>query len=104
MTLNATVSSRRPAAVFHTGIGCGVEAMSRVFLGQALTPETGSPAPDGWELDMPDQFTAAERIAKKRGVTREDADRSGWRRRPRRTRRGRTTGSPGRSSPSRRPS
>ncbi|MEU9870059.1 steroid 3-ketoacyl-CoA thiolase [Actinomadura sp. NPDC048021] len=58
----------------HTGIGCGVEAMSRVFLGQALTPETGSPAPDGWELDMPDQFTAAERIAKKRGITREDAD------------------------------
>ncbi|WP_149262526.1 steroid 3-ketoacyl-CoA thiolase [Actinomadura sp. K4S16] len=58
----------------HTGIGCGVEAMSRVFLGQALTPETGSPAPDGWELDMPDQFTAAERIAKLRGITREDAD------------------------------
>ncbi|MES9603589.1 steroid 3-ketoacyl-CoA thiolase [Actinomadura sp. NPDC000929] len=58
----------------HTGIGCGVEAMSRVFLGQALTPETGSPAPDGWDLDMPDQFTAAERIAKKRGITREDAD------------------------------
>ncbi|MEV4001327.1 steroid 3-ketoacyl-CoA thiolase [Actinomadura sp. NPDC049753] len=58
----------------HTGIGCGVEAMSRVFLGQALTPETGSPAPDGWELDMPDQFTAAERIARKRGITREDAD------------------------------
>ncbi|MGC4952112.1 steroid 3-ketoacyl-CoA thiolase [Actinomadura citrea] len=58
----------------HTGIGCGVEAMSRVFLGGALTPETGGPAPDGWELDMPDQFTAAERIAKKRGITREDAD------------------------------
>ncbi|MGW2314426.1 steroid 3-ketoacyl-CoA thiolase [Actinomadura luteofluorescens] len=58
----------------HTGIGCGVEAMSRVFLGQALTPETGSPAPDGWEPDMPDQFTAAERIAKKRGITRADAD------------------------------
>ncbi|MGI5207396.1 steroid 3-ketoacyl-CoA thiolase [Spirillospora sp. CA-108201] len=58
----------------HTGIGCGVEAMSRVFLGQALTPETGSPAPDGWEMDMPDQFTAAERIASKRGITRADAD------------------------------
>ncbi|MFD0537194.1 steroid 3-ketoacyl-CoA thiolase [Actinomadura luteofluorescens] len=58
----------------HTGIGCGVEAMSRVFLGQALTPETGSPAPDGWEPDMPDQFTAAERIAKMRGITRADAD------------------------------
>ncbi|MEU8799324.1 steroid 3-ketoacyl-CoA thiolase [Spirillospora sp. NPDC048819] len=62
------------SGTIHTGIGCGVEAMSRVFLGQAITPETGSPAPDGWELDMPDQFTAAERIAKKRGITREDAD------------------------------
>ncbi|MGW5412741.1 steroid 3-ketoacyl-CoA thiolase [Actinomadura geliboluensis] len=62
------------AGTIHTGIGCGVEAMSRVFLGQALTPETGSPAPEGWEIDYPDQFTAAERIAKKRGVTREAAD------------------------------
>ncbi len=56
------------------GIGCGVESMSRVFLGQALTPETGSPCPDGWSLDMPDQFTAAERIARNRGITRADAD------------------------------
>ncbi|WP_030175390.1 steroid 3-ketoacyl-CoA thiolase [Spirillospora albida] len=62
------------SGAIHTGIGCGVEAMSRVFLGQALTPETGSPAPDGWELDMPDQFTAAERIARKRGITRADVD------------------------------
>ncbi len=62
------------SGAIDTGIGCGVEAMSRVFLGQALAPGTGSPAPDGWELDMPDQFTAAERIARKRGITREDAD------------------------------
>ncbi|MFV2171554.1 steroid 3-ketoacyl-CoA thiolase [Actinomadura sp. LOL_016] len=62
------------AGTIHTGIGCGVEAMSRVFLGQALTPETGSPMPDGWDFDYPDQFTAAERIAKNRGITRADAD------------------------------
>ncbi len=62
------------SGAIDTGIGCGVEAMSRVFLGQALAPGTGSPAPDGWDLDMPDQFTAAERIARKRGITREDAD------------------------------
>ncbi|MEU8343994.1 acetyl-CoA C-acetyltransferase [Actinomadura meyerae] len=62
------------AGTIHTGIGCGVEAMSRVFLGQALTPETGSPAPEGWDIDYPDQFTAAERIARRRGITREDAD------------------------------
>ncbi|CNE57245.1 acetyl-CoA acetyltransferase [Mycobacterium tuberculosis] len=62
------------SGAIDTGIGCGVEAMSRVFLGQALTPGTGSPAPEGWDIDYPDQFTAAERIAKKRGITREDAD------------------------------
>ncbi|WP_404816052.1 steroid 3-ketoacyl-CoA thiolase [Streptomyces thermolineatus] len=56
------------------GIGCGVESMSRVFLGKALTPETGSPQPPGWSVDMADQFTSAERIAKNRGITRADVD------------------------------
>ena len=62
------------SGAIDTGIGCGVEAMSRVFLGQAITPETGSPRPDDWTIDMPDQFAAAERIAHKRGITRADAD------------------------------
>ncbi|WP_213575117.1 steroid 3-ketoacyl-CoA thiolase [Rhodococcus sp. USK13] len=56
------------------GIGCGVEAMSRVFLGQALTPETGSPYPDDWSIDMGDQFTSAQRIAERRGIARRDVD------------------------------
>ncbi|MBE3002379.1 steroid 3-ketoacyl-CoA thiolase [Nocardiopsis sp. HNM0947] len=63
----------------HTGIGCGVESMSRVFLGQAVTPETGDPRPDDWTLDLPDQFTAAERIARRRGITRADTDAFGLR-------------------------
>ncbi|MGW2341377.1 steroid 3-ketoacyl-CoA thiolase [Streptomyces sp. NPDC001661] len=62
------------AGTIDVGIGCGVESMSRVFLGQAQTPGTGVPVPDDWSLDMPDQFTAAERIAAKRGITRADAD------------------------------
>ncbi|OKK07486.1 acetyl-CoA acetyltransferase [Streptomyces sp. CB02488] len=62
------------AGAIETGIGCGVESMSRVFLGAALTPGKGSPVPDSWSLDMPDQFTAAERIARNRGITRADAD------------------------------
>ncbi|MFA1538451.1 steroid 3-ketoacyl-CoA thiolase [Actinomadura monticuli] len=62
------------SGAIDTGIGCGVEVMSRVFLGQALTPETGSPAPEDWDIDYPDQFTAAERIANKRGITRGAAD------------------------------
>ncbi|MEU1439039.1 steroid 3-ketoacyl-CoA thiolase [Streptomyces sp. NPDC005775] len=62
------------SGAIETGIGCGVESMSRVFLGAALTPGSGSPAPEDWGLDMPDQFTAAERIARNRGITRADAD------------------------------
>ncbi|TQF69009.1 steroid 3-ketoacyl-CoA thiolase [Rhodococcus spelaei] len=56
------------------GIGCGVEVMSRVFLGQANAPGTGNPYPDDWTIDMGDQFTSAERIATNRGITRADVD------------------------------
>lgn len=56
------------------GIGCGVEVMSRVFLGQANAPGTGNPYPDDWTVDMGDQFTSAERIAAHRGITRADVD------------------------------
>ena len=62
------------SGVTDMGIGCGIESMSRVFLGTAQTPGTGSPQPPDFDLDMPDQFTAAERIAKKRGITRADVD------------------------------
>ncbi|WP_031089023.1 steroid 3-ketoacyl-CoA thiolase [Streptomyces sp. NRRL WC-3549] len=62
------------SGAIETGIGCGVESMSRVFLGAALAPDTGLPVPESWTLDMPDQFTAAERIARNRGITRADAD------------------------------
>ncbi|WP_326596552.1 hypothetical protein [Streptomyces brevispora] len=57
------------AGAVETGIGCGVESMSRVFLGAALTSDNGAPVPDDRSLDMPDQFTAAERIARNRGIT-----------------------------------
>lgn len=67
------------AGAIDVGIGCGVEAMSRVFLGAAVTPDAGSPFPPSWSLDLPDQFTAAERIAQRRGITREDADALGLR-------------------------
>lgn len=56
------------------GIGCGVEVMSRVFLGQANAPGTGNPYPDDWAIDMGDQFTSAERIAANRGIGRGDVD------------------------------
>ncbi len=58
-----------------TGIGCGVEAMSRVFLGAAVgNGEHGWPMSGPDQLDLPDQFTAAERIAAHHQITRADAD------------------------------
>ncbi|MEE2674958.1 MAG: steroid 3-ketoacyl-CoA thiolase [Myxococcota bacterium] len=56
------------------GIGCGVEAMSRVGLGANVMNGPGSSRPPHFTWDMPDQFGAAERIADKRGITREDVD------------------------------
>jgi acetyl-CoA C-acetyltransferase len=55
------------------GIACGVEAMTRTPLG-ANRGETGSFRPDSWDIDLPNQFVAAERIADRRGFTREDLD------------------------------
>ncbi|OXM42408.1 steroid 3-ketoacyl-CoA thiolase [Amycolatopsis alba] len=66
------------AGSIDAGIACGVEAMSRVPLGAALAGG-GSPVPDGWTIDLPDQFAAAERIAARRGITRADADAFGLR-------------------------
>ncbi|GAA2538815.1 steroid 3-ketoacyl-CoA thiolase [Mycolicibacterium diernhoferi] len=52
------------------GIACGVEAMSRVGLGQ----NGGGSRAASWDIDMPNQFEAAERIAQRRGITRADVD------------------------------
>ena len=61
------------------GIACGVEAMSRIPLGANVYNGPGKSHDDDWDLDMPNQFEAAERIAKKRGITREDVDALGLR-------------------------
>jgi acetyl-CoA C-acetyltransferase len=62
------------AGAVEVGIAGGVEAMSRVPLGSNVQFGPGSFIPPKWELDMPDQFGGAERIASKRGITREDVD------------------------------
>jgi len=59
------------------GVACGVEAMSRVPLGANRGTDVGSPRPDSWSIDMPNQYGAAERIAARRQLTREDVDRFG---------------------------
>jgi acetyl-CoA C-acetyltransferase len=67
------------ADAISAGIGCGVEAMTRVPLGTAARAGTGTPRPASWDIDMPDQFTAAERIAQRRGLSRADTDEFGLR-------------------------
>lgn len=62
------------AGAIDVGISCGVEAMSRVPLGSASKHGPGKPFPDEWNVDLPNQFEAAERIARRRELTREDVD------------------------------
>ncbi|HEX7303514.1 steroid 3-ketoacyl-CoA thiolase [Lentzea sp.] len=64
------------AGAISCGIACGVEAMSRVPLRSNLG-ETGMPRPDSWTIDLPNQFVAAERVAARRGIGREEVDRFG---------------------------
>ena len=59
------------------GIACGIEAMSRVGLGANAGPDRSLIRAASWDIDMPNQFDAAERIAKRRGITRADLDEFG---------------------------
>jgi acetyl-CoA C-acetyltransferase len=67
------------ADAIDVGIACGVEAMSRVPLGANVGTAAGKPKPASWDIDMPNQYVAAERIAGRRGLSREDLDRWGLR-------------------------
>ncbi len=88
-TLDAQCGSAQQAAhliagliaadAIDIGIGCGVEAMSRVPLGTNRGVDVGTPRPPSWDIDMPNQFVAAERIASRRGISRADVDAFGLR-------------------------
>ncbi|MFY9615293.1 MAG: steroid 3-ketoacyl-CoA thiolase [Candidatus Dormiibacterota bacterium] len=71
---NHMIAGLIAAGSIEVGIACGVEAMSRVGLGANVYNGPGLP----WGPDFPyesiDQFTGAERIAKMRGITRNDTD------------------------------
>jgi len=80
---NHMIHNMIAAGVIDTGLACGVEHMSKVWLGAAvprvgegadMTFVNGSSKPADFPLDMPDQFGAADRIAQRRGITREDVD------------------------------
>ncbi|MGW6427742.1 steroid 3-ketoacyl-CoA thiolase [Nocardia sp. NPDC055053] len=76
---NHLVAGLIATGAIDTGIACGVEAMSRVPLGANVGTEAGPRRPASWSIDLPDQFGAAERIARRRGITRSDIDEFGLR-------------------------
>jgi acetyl-CoA C-acetyltransferase len=71
---NHLVAGLIAAGAIDIGIACGIEAMSRVGLGQNVVHGPGRPWEEDWPYDSPNQFQAAERIAGMRGITREQTD------------------------------
>ena len=75
------VAAQIAAGLFDAGLACGVEVMSRVPLlaniGEGAP--VGRPRPPSWQIDLPNQYVAAERIADRRGLTREQLDAFGLR-------------------------
>jgi acetyl-CoA C-acetyltransferase len=74
---NHLVAGLIAIGAIDVGIACGIEAMSRVGLGANAGPERNWRAAS-WDIDLPNQFEAAERIAKRRGITRDDIDAFGF--------------------------
>src|ERR1700742_4221475 len=74
---NHLIAGLIATGAIDVGIACGIEAMSRVGLG-ANAGTSGSWRAESWDIDMPNQFEAAERIAKRRGITRDDIDQFGF--------------------------
>jgi acetyl-CoA C-acetyltransferase len=66
------------AGTISVGIACGVESMSRIPLGANVPPGAGDPRPESWTIDMPNQFEGADRIARNRGLSREDLESWGF--------------------------
>lgn len=62
------------AGQISAGIACGVESMSRIPLGANVPKGTGSPRPDDWTIDLPNQFEGADRIVRDRGFSRAEVD------------------------------
>ncbi|WOC11799.1 steroid 3-ketoacyl-CoA thiolase [Gordonia sp. MP11Mi] len=76
---NHFVAGLISAGAIDVGIACGIESMSHVPLGANVGTDAGPRRPESWSIDMPNQFEAAERIAKLRGITRADVDALGVR-------------------------
>src|ERR1700754_4055468 len=75
---NHLIAGLIAAGAIDIGIACGIEAMSAIGLGANAGPDRSVLRPESWDIDLPDQFTAAERIAQRRGITREEIDEWGF--------------------------
>ncbi|MBC7304657.1 MAG: steroid 3-ketoacyl-CoA thiolase [Nocardia sp.] len=73
------IAAQIAAGVIDAGMACGVEAMSRVPLLSNIPENVGRPRPADWSIDLPTQFVAADRIARRRGFTRAELDAFGLR-------------------------
>ncbi len=74
-TANHMIQGLINSGSIDVGVACGIESMSRVGLGQNVYHGPGYFQPENWPWDTaPDQFTMVERIAKNRGITRDDVD------------------------------
>jgi acetyl-CoA C-acetyltransferase len=76
---NHLIAGLIATGAIDAGIACGVEAMTQVPLGANVGDQAGPRRPESWNIDMPNQFEAAERIARRRGITRDDVDALGVR-------------------------
>ncbi|AQA26268.1 acetyl-CoA C-acetyltransferase family protein [Rhodococcus sp. MTM3W5.2] len=76
---NHLIAGLIATGAIEIGVACGVEQMSQVPLGANVGTEAGPRRPASWDIDMPNQFEAAERIAKRRGITRDDIEALGVR-------------------------
>ena len=74
-TANHMIAAMIQSGSFDIGIGCGVEAMSRIPLGANVYNGPGNYLPEKWDWDtVPSQFIHAERIAKNCSITRAMTD------------------------------
>ena len=69
---NSLINALVKGGSIDVGIGCGIEMMSHVGLGQNVINGPGYFIPEGWPWDSPQtQFEMAQRIAENRGISRE---------------------------------
>jgi len=72
---NNFINALVKGGTIDVGIACGVEVMSHVGLGANVMHGPGFFQTADWPWDSTlDQFASAERIAKKRGITRDECD------------------------------